>query len=140
MNKPGHVDIPTCWSTGCVVTVPSTSRIFSLLGNRLPERRDDSEWLFSFFIALCEKNKYLENINHIVIAHKIWKWKQAAKKMHRCETTKHTITKHLCPRYKSKFNSLSSAKHNSIKCIIKTVQADKWRINTKDIYNHSENN
>lgn len=52
INQPGQVDIPTCSRTGWVVTVPSTSRIFSPLDDRLAERIDDSDWLFIFFIAL----------------------------------------------------------------------------------------
>lgn len=43
MNLPGHVEIPTCSRTGWVVTVPSTSRIFSRLDDRTAERRDDSD-------------------------------------------------------------------------------------------------
>lgn len=53
---PGHVEIPTCSRTGCVVTVPSTSRILSPLDDRTAERRDDSDWVLIFLIALYDKN------------------------------------------------------------------------------------
>ena len=62
-NIPGHVDIPTCSRTGCVVTVPSTSRIFSPLADRMEERRDDSEFVFSFLIDL-------EDVPKITFMHK----------------------------------------------------------------------
>jgi hypothetical protein len=52
INLPGHVEIPTCSRTGWVVTVPSISRIFSPLDDRTAERRDDSDWVFIFLIAL----------------------------------------------------------------------------------------
>lgn len=62
MNLPGHVDIPTCSRTGWVVTVPSTSRIFSLLDDRTAERRDDSDWVFIFLIALQTLKKKTSKI------------------------------------------------------------------------------
>jgi hypothetical protein len=62
MNLPGHVDIPTCSRTGWVVTVPSTSRIFSLLDDRMAERRDDSDWFFIFLMALHTLKKKTSKI------------------------------------------------------------------------------
>ena len=52
INLPGHVEIPTCSRTGWVVTVPSTSKIFSPFDDRTAERRDESDWVFIFLIAL----------------------------------------------------------------------------------------
>jgi hypothetical protein len=62
MNLPGHVDIPTSSRTGWVVTVPSTSRIFSLLDDRTAERRDDSDWFFIFLMALHTLKKKTSKI------------------------------------------------------------------------------
>nr|GMC74034.1 VQ motif-containing protein 20-like [Ipomoea batatas] len=46
-NVPGHVEIPICSRTGWVVTVPSSSRIFSPLSERSEERKDVVECSFS---------------------------------------------------------------------------------------------